>query len=439
MRALLLLFCLLSFAAAGQTIYSIDDAHSVVYEADDAHLVPYMAAPVQPVVDLDLLASSLPGSITFTRASVATDIISGVVTSFSSGQARISTTNGLLIEPARTNLVLNTSVTAANSTTLTAGQADPAGGTAAYLHTATAGTTGQQWNTGASTISYVNGTTYTVSVFLKAGTADRVQIFMTSTAVTNGYANYYLNGSGSVSATGAGAANAAIDSIGGGWYRAYFTFTATGGTTNTLAFTQLVTGSEGRAASTAGGSKTIVFYGAQVEAGAFLTSFIPTTSASVARAADVAYVDLASTLTESTWYVKGTAPNVVAAQANFTALEGYNTGAANNSDALRRPSTGSGNINGRVITSNVTQADMATGVVAQLATFKAALVAKDNDFSSVLNGGTVQTDAGGTAPTLNRVGIGMNSTSTNQWSGYLHAVKVWNYRQTDAYIQVLTQ
>jgi len=188
----------------------------------------------------------------------------------------------LTSEASRTNLVLYNSSTA-SAGTLTGGETDPNGASLAMLYTETASSTGQQWSVGASTISYVSGTTYTASAYVKAGTCDRVQMFVSSSVVTsgNGYANYYLNGAGSVSVTGAGFSSASIERLGAtDWYRIVATFTCNNTASQTLAFCTLITGLETRAPVILGTSRTMYWFGPQLEAGSFVSSYIPTTTTS---------------------------------------------------------------------------------------------------------------------------------------------------------------
>lgn len=240
------------------------------------------------VSSLSLLSVALPPELTFSRASVATDVIAGSLTSFSSNAPRISVENGLLQESASTNLVKNSSCVATVGT-LTGGQADPLGDTAAFLYTATATTTGQQWSVGTATVAYVYNHVYTASAYVKAGTFDRVQMFLSATIVPSGtgYANFYLNGAGSVSASGASVLNPGIEKLGAtDWYRIWFSFTSNTTTNHTLAFCKLITGSETRAPSVAGASQTMYFYGAQVEDAKNVSSLIPTTTTTVQRLVD---------------------------------------------------------------------------------------------------------------------------------------------------------
>jgi hypothetical protein len=60
-----------------------------------------------PSLALDLARSSLDGRLSFSRASGATDVIDGVLTTYATDAPRCSASNGLLIEEARTNSLRN--------------------------------------------------------------------------------------------------------------------------------------------------------------------------------------------------------------------------------------------------------------------------------------------------------------------------------------------
>lgn len=102
-------------------------------------------------LDMSFMASSIPAGITFTRASSATDVIDGVLTSFSNDQPRISASNGLLIEGARTNSLRNSMMVGATAGAIGSGGALPTN----WLLNASGGITTTIIGTGT-----VNGFTY---------------------------------------------------------------------------------------------------------------------------------------------------------------------------------------------------------------------------------------------------------------------------------------
>ena len=391
-------------------------------------------------LDLNFLASSLPAGMTFSRASSATDIINGVLTTFASGSPRISTANGYLGEPARTNLVLYNS-SSATTGTLTGSQTDPAGASLAYLYTEGSTSSGWQWSTGASTISFVSGTTYTASAFVKAGTLDRVQMF-TSSSITgaNGYANYYLSGDGSVSKLGAGYSSAGIKRLGStAWYRIWATFTCTGTASHTLTFSSISTGTETRAPSILGTSRTIYWFGPQVESAAAISSYIPTTTAAVTRAADQLYYDFSSPVAApNTVYCHAVAPPWESSVLAGSVVE---TKAVSAGDRIiiGRVSYDT-KINTKCQIGYANQCDLfASSVVGASVEFKSAFSNATNSFRGATKGTVSVEDTVGTAPAINRIYICGDSggTATN-FFGYVKAARVYNVAKTQSELEAVT-
>jgi hypothetical protein len=223
---------------------------------------------------------------------------SGALTQKTSGVVPVCD-GGLLVEPARTNIALsngnltNATYWTPTNATITGGQADPKGGTAAALFNE--GTTaGVAHNlivasTGNYTVSV--GTTYTTSVYVKAGTMSIFQMTfgLAAFGAGIGYANFDLtgnSGAGSV-VTGGTLVGATITAVGGGWYRCTMSATATAAVaTGPVSLCGIPNTSSIRSVTYTGTSRTIYFAFPQCEAGSFPTSLIDTTTATVSRTAN---------------------------------------------------------------------------------------------------------------------------------------------------------
>jgi hypothetical protein len=183
---------------------------------------------------------------------------------------------GLLIEEQRTNLVTQSAVgsgwISSNVTRYSNNIVAPDGVLAGTTLQATAGAWANRGYYQAITVTA--GAKYTASVYARAGT----------------YGYLYMGGSafnvsnGTVMKTVVGG-SATITDIGGGWYRCVSTYVTASVTDY---FVVYFADASGNGAMVATGGETLNVWGAQLEAGAFPTSYIPTTAAQVTRAADAA-------------------------------------------------------------------------------------------------------------------------------------------------------
>lgn len=186
---------------------------------------------------------------------------------------------GALFEAAATNLILQSQNFASGWTlfnaTLAATTA-PDGSTSASLLTDDTTNAAHRINRNTTTIS---GTTYCASIFVKAGSLSRVQLSRAS----GGSALFNLATGTVQSSTGATLVGAGITALNGGWYRIWIADNAAFTTFN---FLLNLSDASGNTAFAGTGAGQIAMWGAQLEEGSVPTSYMPTTTAAVLRAAD---------------------------------------------------------------------------------------------------------------------------------------------------------
>lgn len=185
-----------------------------------------------------------------------------------------------LLEPQRTNLALqsetfdNASWTKPFGWTVTANATTSPDGTSnADLITPT------NFNNLSQSCVVTTSTNYAISIYVKRNTTNSTWvslIFSGGTSISYGYVINWSTLSISLIPVRTAATNPTFESVGNGWYR--ISFVCASGN-NTSASLQIIPDSQA-------GTNSIYLYGAQLEAGAYPTTYIPTTSATATRVAD---------------------------------------------------------------------------------------------------------------------------------------------------------
>jgi hypothetical protein len=216
----------------------------------------------------------------------------------------------ILLEPQRTNLALrseefgSTTWSKIRSLVISDTTTSPSGLTNADTWQGD-GSSGAKYVI--QTASIVSGTTYTISIYAKKNTNNFIQLFGgAATFGANVWANFDLN-NGVVGSIGS-STTASIQSVGNGWYRCIITGAATITTTGNAHVVGLITSATSPANEVNTLSTSVFLWGAQLEAGAYATSYIPTSSASVTRNADVIsrgniFTNGLVTASGGTWFV----------------------------------------------------------------------------------------------------------------------------------------
>ena len=397
---------------------------------------------------------------TVSRNTTATRVnSSGLIESVASGVPRIDwlgqSCPGLLVEPSAQNLAVQSEAWVSgnnwaltNITTATGAIAAPNGTITANALSPTAVSGGHfVFSNGTTTVSYTSGTIYTQSAFFKAGTGAAgqfVQLTFPSARFTQlGYANFDLI-AGTVSVVSGSSADAnraaRIESYGDGWYRCIFTATCNSTDTGAGLIIPLITSTgSGRLPSFTGVTGNVLYgWGAQLETGSIASTYIPTTTAAVSRAADVISAPgaLVSSLigqTEGTIYAEVDIRNAFAG--TFISLDIGST-----ADFLIIGRTSSFAVIVQIKKSSGSTVTIITSSAVALGVHKIALGYTNGDYALYIDGVSAGTSTNSTdypSAALTRCNLAV--TAYNVFNDRIRAAALYTTRLSNAQLAELTR
>lgn len=343
---------------------------------------------------------------------------------------------GLLIEEQRTNLLTYSQQFddaswvkyAGTSITPNATISPDGSSTADLMYPATSGT-----NRGVYQTFTGGNLTYAQSIYVKSAGKNFVAFYDFEGSTYAGSVDLTTGSTASVKA----GYTITPTQAGSGWWRITVTATTT---TGTRYLTLIVVDAAGSASVTANGTSGVYIWGAQVEAGSFATSYIPTVASQVTRTADVALMQGANF---SNWYNQNEGTLLVegstfalGAAGTSRGFAGLSNGAFSESSAIYN--LGSSNlIKAEMIDDSVPQAAFTATIASQ--PFKVAYAYAPNNSNMALNGTAQTTDTVCTIPTVNRLVIGsVWAAGDYPTNGHIRRIGYYPTRLANEQLQSLT-
>jgi hypothetical protein len=342
---------------------------------------------------------------------------------------------GLLIEEQRTNLLLrseefdnaawskiNGSITA-NATTSPDGTVD-----ADLFVPNTTG--GVQHRIDQTPVS--SAVAQVFSVFVKASGYTWISLRVGTVGRAFDIANGIVGTAGTMTGT--------ITSFGNGWYRCAIAVPSP--LANDVCRVNVENGDSVASVFAGDGTRGIFIYGAQLEAGSFATSYIPTVASQVTRTADQASIVAPNF---ATWYNQSEGTFVVEADgiadaSRFTNFIRADDGTTSNRMAVYQNGSLT-QIGFDVTTGGVAQANTIGSVASVGNVNKIAAAYKANDFAISANGGAVVTDVSGTVPSgINVLRFGRDTTGSSSTilDGHIRSIRYYPSRLGNSQLQALT-
>jgi len=350
---------------------------------------------------------------------------------------------GLFFEGTRTNVCLQAEVLTTTwtnpgtNTTITNNAGDaPDGNTTAddVLH-------GDSAETIQQTITSTDNTVYTISAFVKQGVTgshDFVKItWLDESTGADGFEAWFnistgALGTAQVNGTGTYTSGTArIEDIGSGWYRISAAGQIPSGQTDAR-FEIINTTAD--AVDTAESTNSVLWWGLQSEIGVHASSYIPTTTTSVTRSADViSATDLTwhNTVTDSYYieYEKASVDTSLGSEYIWS----ISTGSTSYTHDLQHQNGTEINPRFNIFEDGTPRADRYIGSIGVDTLYKFGIAAAENDVAASINGGSIFSDTSVTPlPTgLNIVKIGVRANDSGQTNAHIKEFFYWPRRRRD--------
>jgi hypothetical protein len=378
-----------------------------------------------------------PLPFTFERASSATRVNKqGLIETVGADQPRVdylNNTNGaLLLEPSRTNLVTKSENiqdwNRASNASAEFGYEDPFKGNNAVKLTSSS--TAQSYQVYQSSSALSSGTTYTFSMYAKKGTG---HIFRLDFGIPdNGFVHIDLRDGSLLQESGSTYYDGySVTPISNGWYRISMTATF-----NSSAYYRAGLYNQQ-------GDCYVAF--AQIEAGSYATSYIPTSGSAVTRAADSCSQTVPDGVigqTEGTMYAEIDFKSKPEVGSPIIGIMTLNNNVTNLQNCIilgiERQSGGVNRFYPFVRVGNSDVAFIIGGTLTD-GNYKVAFAYKQNDFILYVNGAQIGTDTNGAVPTTSQVLVGERyNGDTFKIADGIKETKLYNTRLSNAELAALT-
>ena len=350
---------------------------------------------------------------------------------------------GLLVEEARTNLLLRSEEfdngswsKASSSITANQGVAPDGNSTADKF----AENTSNAYHQLSQVFSSAVSTVYTYSVYAKAAGRNLLVVSFNGTAITGTQVYCFFNLANGTVGPNYGTTSPSIVFVGNGWYRCSVTTTTLSSAGTAYAF--LTTSQDSGSTLYVGdGTSGYLLWGAQLEAGAFPTSYIKTEAAAATRSADVASI---SSSAFSSWYRQD--EGTVFAEGgptnptlnNTQLLITINDGSANNRMYLGKKFDSTTAVEFGVTSGGVGQAFILTAP-SSVSNARLAVGYKVNDFAVASSGGALATDTSGSVPVSSTQLLIGTLDTVNNINGTIKRLVYWGQRLPNNVLQAITQ